>query len=56
MCTIETQISILKYFKWHSELLDANGSLSASITAANEEVKVILKKGSSSGKHGRYNR
>ena len=54
-------MSTSKYFKRQSELLDANGSLSTSvassaITAANEEVKAILKKGSSSGKCGRYNR
>ena len=54
-------MSILKYFKRQSELPDTNGSLSTSvassaITAANEEVKAILKRGSSSGKRGRYNR
>ena len=54
-------MSILTYFKRHSELPDANGSLStsvvsSSITAANEEVKTILKKGSSSVKCSRYNR
>ena len=52
-------MSILKYFERQSELLDANGSLSTSvassaINAANEEVKAILKMGSSSGKRGRY--
>ena len=57
----QTQMSILKYFKRQSELSDANGLLSASvnssaITAANEEAKAIMNRGSSSVKRGRYNR
>ena len=59
------EMSILKYFKRQNELPDAKGSLStviasSAITAANEEVKVMLNKGDSrggsSGKRGRYNR
>ena len=47
--------------KSQSELPDAKGLLSTSvaspaITAANEDVNAILKKSSSSVKHGRYNR
>ena len=54
-------MSILKYLNRQSELPDANVSLSVSvdsstITAANEEVKVILKRRSCSEKRGRYNR